>query len=90
MSRPGSVRNAPRAGGDDDGPRPGLCSLGALIIIEVIFGWPGIGHFCCRPRRTVITPSSRADTFVFAAIFIATNIVTDAALILIDPSIRPQ
>jgi peptide/nickel transport system permease protein len=64
--------------------------LGGTVIIEVIFAWPGIGQLLLQAATNRDYAVVEAVTVVFAAIFIATNIVTDAALILIDPRIRPQ
>ena len=64
--------------------------LGGTVIIEVIFAWPGIGQLLLQAATNRDYAVVETVTVVFAAIFIATNIVTDAALILIDPRIRPQ
>lgn len=63
-------------------------SMAGTILIERVFGWPGIGNLLMlsitrRTNQTII-----GLTMIAAAIIIATNLVTDLIYGALDPRIR--
>jgi peptide/nickel transport system permease protein len=64
--------------------------LGGAVVIEQVFGWPGIGRLAVnavfRRDYQVVT----GTVFVFSIIVIIVNLATDILYSFIDPRIRLQ
>lgn len=58
------------------------------IVTETYFNIPGMGRMLITAINSKDFPVIQAFTAVFAAIFIATNILTDVLYALVDPRIR--
>jgi ABC-type dipeptide/oligopeptide/nickel transport system permease component len=65
---------------------PGV--LSGAVIIEVIFGLPGIGRYAVEAIRTRDYPMLQAINMFFALQVVAMNLVVDLAYGAIDPRIR--
>ena len=63
--------------------------LGATVVIEEIFGLPGIGRELPSGRSATATcPSSREAVLVFGVIVVAANLGADLLYGLLDPRVR--
>ena len=62
--------------------------LSGTVIIEVVFGIPGLGSAIVAAVQTRDFPLVQALTLVFGAIVIAINLASDAAYSLLDPRAR--
>jgi len=60
------------------------------VIIETIFAWPGIGPYYVAAVGYRDIPVIQAMVLVFAALFVAINLVSDIAYRLIDPRLRTE
>lgn len=58
------------------------------IVMEMYFNIPGMGRTLITAIQSKDFPVIQAFTAVFAAIFIATNILTDVLYALVDPRVR--
>jgi peptide/nickel transport system permease protein len=58
------------------------------IVMETFFRIPGMGQTLITAINSKDFPLIQAFTAVFAAIFIATNILTDVLYALVDPRVR--
>jgi len=67
-------------------------NLGALLngalIVEVIFGWPGLGQVLILAIRTNDYPVVLAATTLSAVVVLATNFAADVAQAALDPRVR--
>ena len=61
--------------------------LSGTVVIESVFGWPGIGRLAIEATMQRNYPVIMAVTVVGGAIVIGTNIVVDIIYVLIDPRI---
>lgn len=62
--------------------------LGGTVILESIFGLPGIGSMVFRAVQQRDYPVIQAGAVLYGAIFVAVNIAVDITYGLIDPRIR--
>lgn len=62
--------------------------LGGSIIIENIFGWPGLGRLAAEAIATRDFTLVQAIAFFTSLVVVALNLLTDFAYALIDPRIR--
>jgi ABC-type dipeptide/oligopeptide/nickel transport system permease component len=64
--------------------------LGGVVVIEQVFGWPGIGRLAVNAvfRRDYLVVTG--VVLVFSVIVIVVNLLTDILYSLIDPRIRLQ
>lgn len=62
--------------------------VGGSVVIEWVFGWPGIGWFALRAvlSRDYIVVQSTVITI--AAIFVVINLVVDLLYAALDPRVR--
>jgi peptide/nickel transport system permease protein len=60
------------------------------VIIEVIFGWPGVGQLAIAAIERRDFPVIQADVLVVAAIVILLNLLVDILYGWMDPRIRYQ
>lgn len=62
--------------------------LGGAVIIENIFGWPGIGNFMLTSVMSRDYPSIASFVLILAVIFIVVNMVVDILYLVLDPRMR--
>jgi peptide/nickel transport system permease protein len=62
--------------------------LGGAIIIEQVFGWPGVGRFALQAVSNRDFPVVQATVFMVAFSFGIINFLTDMLYTAIDPRIR--
>jgi len=63
--------------------------LGGTVIIEQIFGWPGIGSFLLSSVMSRDYPVIAGFVLLIALIYVIVNILVDIIYIYIDPRIQP-
>ncbi|NOV20247.1 ABC transporter permease [Ensifer adhaerens] len=61
--------------------------FGNLLIVERIFGWPGLGHYMVESLTSSDLPAVLAVSMVFGAIYIIVNIAIEFLQSLADPRI---
>lgn len=61
---------------------------GFTVIVEAVFGWPGVGLLAVDAIKRQDLPLLQADVFVVALIVVAINLVIDLLYGLLDPRIR--
>ncbi|QCD44397.1 ABC transporter permease subunit [Campylobacter mucosalis] len=62
--------------------------LGAAIVVENVFAYPGVGTFIINAVSSNDYPVILCFMILFCAVFIVSNIITDILYILIDPRLR--
>ncbi|HXZ51833.1 MAG TPA: ABC transporter permease [Burkholderiales bacterium] len=62
--------------------------LGGAVLTETVFSWPGIGQLLVQSIDNRDFPLVQGIVFVFAAMFIVLNIVTDLLYSVVDPRVR--
>lgn len=62
--------------------------LGATVVVETIFNWPGLGAWAVKSILTLDVAGVLGFTFVVALAFIISNLVVDIAYAIIDPRIQ--
>ena len=62
--------------------------LGGSVVVESIFGWPGLGQLLAQAAYGRDYPVVTATTFFVACLIIVINIILDVAYTLADPKIR--
>jgi peptide/nickel transport system permease protein len=62
--------------------------LSGSLVIESVFGWPGVGQLMVQSVRLVDFPVVQAAVFMVAIMVFAANTATDLVLPLIDPRLR--
>jgi peptide/nickel transport system permease protein len=61
---------------------------GYAVIVEAVFGWPGIGQLAVQAITRDDLPVVQAVVFVAASIVVVLNIAIDLCYALLDPRIR--
>lgn len=61
---------------------------GFTVIVEVVFGWPGVGQLAMDAIKRQDLPLLQADVFVVGVLVVALNLVIDMTYGLFDPRIR--
>lgn len=61
--------------------------VGGLVVVESVFGWPGIGQLAWQAIQRVDTPIIVAVTLVSAFAIVIGNLIADLIAPLIDPRI---
>lgn len=64
--------------------------LGGTVIIEHIFGWPGIGSFLLASVTSRDYPVIAGFVLLIALIFVIVNILVDILYMYIDPRMKPD
>ncbi len=64
--------------------------LGGTVVVEEIFGWPGVGRLLLQAISYRDYPVVQAATFILAMIFVLVNILVDLIYTVLDPRIRDQ
>ena len=62
--------------------------LGAAVVTETVFAWPGVGSLILDGVRTRDYPLIQGGVVVFSAIFILANLAVDILYGYLDPRIR--
>ncbi len=62
--------------------------LSGTVLVEIIFGWGGIGTFLQQAVADRDYPVLQAGTLFVAVIFILVNLVVDLAYAALDPRVR--
>lgn len=62
--------------------------LAGAVLVESVFGWPGMGTFLLTAINTRDYPVIQSVTLVFALLYIVINLLVDLSYGLLDPRIR--
>ena len=62
--------------------------LSGSVIVETVFAWPGIGLYLIDGVSGRDFPVVQGAVLIIAAAFVLGNIITDLALVYVDPRIR--
>ncbi len=62
--------------------------LGGAVLTETVFAWPGLGRLLVASISARDYPMVQGIVFVFAAMFIVVNIITDLLYTVVDPRVR--
>ncbi|SHH01094.1 peptide/nickel transport system permease protein [Jatrophihabitans endophyticus] len=62
--------------------------LSGTVLVENIFGWPGIGQYAFRSATNLDLPAIMGVSIVVAVVYIVINIAVDVLYGVIDPRIR--
>jgi peptide/nickel transport system permease protein len=62
--------------------------LGGAIIIESIFGWPGLGSYFIDIINAKDYPAVSGLVFIFGILFVLVNLVVDISYVILDPRVR--
>jgi peptide/nickel transport system permease protein len=66
----------------------GRIFAGYAVIVETVFGWPGIGQLAVKAISNDDLPVVQAVVFVAASIVVVLNIIIDLCYAFLDPRIR--
>jgi peptide/nickel transport system permease protein len=61
--------------------------LGGVIVIEVLFSWPGLGQLTFDAVRARDYPVLQGAVLLVAALFLLTNLLVDLLYAKLDPRI---
>ncbi len=62
--------------------------LGGVVVTETVFSWPGVGRLAIQAIHARDFPVVQAVVVIFAACFVAVNLIVDVLYALLDPRIR--
>ncbi|MFD5752373.1 ABC transporter permease [Streptomyces sp. NPDC127033] len=62
--------------------------LNGVVVVEVVFGWPGVGSLVVRALETRDYPLIQATVLVTAVLAILVQLLVDLAYPLLDPRVR--
>jgi peptide/nickel transport system permease protein len=62
--------------------------LGGVIVVEVVFAWPGLGRLVFNAVAARDYPVIQGAVLLMAALFLLINLVVDALYAVADPRIR--
>jgi peptide/nickel transport system permease protein len=62
--------------------------MGGIVVVESVFGWPGIGQLAWQAIQRVDIPIIMGVTLVSACAIVIGNLLADLIVPLIDPRIR--
>jgi peptide/nickel transport system permease protein len=62
--------------------------LGGVIVVEVIFAWPGLGLLTLEAVQSRDYPVLQGAVLLFAALFLLVNLLVDLLYAAVDPRIR--
>jgi peptide/nickel transport system permease protein len=62
--------------------------LGGIIVIEIVFAWPGLGQLTLDAVRGRDYPVVQGAVLLLAAIFLVVNLLVDLLYAVLDPRIR--
>ena len=64
--------------------------LGGTVIIENVFGWPGVGDFLLKSITSKDTPCVLGSIVLYTIVFSIVNLLVDILYAYIDPRIKAQ
>jgi len=64
--------------------------LGGTVIVETVFGWPGVGRYLVSGINGRDYPVVQATVLLVAVSFVMANLLTDLTLAYVDPRIKYQ
>ena len=62
--------------------------LGGVVVVELVFSWPGIGRLVFNAINQRDIPVVQASVVVLALVFIALNLIVDLVYAKIDPRVK--
>ncbi len=62
--------------------------LGGAVVIEAVFGWPGVGRLVLQSVLNRDYPVVQAALLAFIVVAVLINLLTDVAYALVDPRVR--
>ena len=62
--------------------------LGGVIVVEVVFAWPGLGRLVYNAVAARDYPVIQGAVLLIAALFLLINLIVDMLYALVDPRIR--
>ena len=62
--------------------------LGGTLVVEVVFGWPGIGQYAIGSITTVDFPAIMSVTVIVSVFFVVANFLVDVLYLYLDPRLR--
>ena len=62
--------------------------LGGTLVVEVVFGWPGIGQYAIGSISTVDFPAIMSVTVIISVFFVLANFLVDVLYLYLDPRLR--
>ena len=62
--------------------------MGGIVVVESVFGWPGIGQLAWQAIQRVDIPIIMGVTLVSACAIVIGNLLADLVTPLIDPRIK--
>jgi peptide/nickel transport system permease protein len=62
--------------------------LSGAVIVETVFGWPGVGRYLVTGINGRDFPVVQATVFVIAIAFVIGNLISDILIAYVDPRIR--
>src|SRR5260221_12290444 len=62
--------------------------LGGTLVVEVVFGWPGIGQYAIGSITTVHFPAIISGTVILPVVFVVANLVVDVLYLYLGPPLR--
>ena len=62
--------------------------MGGIVVVESVFGWPGIGQLAWQAIQRVDIPIIMAVTLVSAVAIVLGNLLADLISPFIDPRIK--
>jgi len=61
---------------------------GGIVVVEVVFGYPGIGQALANAVATRDLPTVQALVLLIAAVYVLVNLIADLATIALTPKLR--
>ena len=61
--------------------------MGGIVVVESVFGWPGIGQLAWQAIQQVDIPIIMGVTLVSALAIVIGNLLADLALVAVDPRV---
>ncbi|MFD4668646.1 ABC transporter permease [Lentzea sp. NPDC058450] len=62
--------------------------LNGVVVVEVVFAWPGVGSLVVRALETRDYPVIQATVLITAALAVAVQLLVDLSYPLLDPRVR--
>lgn len=62
--------------------------LGGVVVVEMVFSWPGIGRLVFNAINQRDIPVVQASVIVLALVFISLNLIVDLVYARIDPRVK--
>ncbi|EHP85400.1 ABC transporter permease [Methanotorris formicicus] len=62
--------------------------LGGAVIVETIFGWPGMGSYFVEAINAKDFPIVSGFVFIFGILFVLVNLIVDVSYAMLDPRVR--